>query len=120
MLIDSNIIIYSFSEEYGYLRKLFVSENGNVSEISRVEVLGYHGLNEKQRNYFLDIFSYSTVIIPTQEIFDKAIEIRQKYKMKLGDSIIAATALMHNLTLYTRNLKDFERVADLMCINPVR
>lgn len=117
MLIDSNIIIYSFSEEYGYLRKLLVSDNSHVSEISRVEVLGHHGLNEKQKDYFVDIFSYSTVVIPTQEIFDKAIEIRQKYNLKLGDSIIAATALVHNLTLYTRNLKDFERIKKMKYIN---
>lgn len=120
MLIDSNIVIYSLSEEQGYLRKLFVSDNSNISEISRVEVLGYHGLNEKQKNYFLDIFSYSTLIIPTQEIFDEAIVIRQRYNLKLGDSIIAATALVHDLTLYTRNLKDFERIKKLKCINPIR
>lgn len=120
MLIDSNIIIYSFSEEYAYLRKLFLRENCHLSEISRVEVLGYHGLNEKQKSYFLDIFSYSTVLIPTNEIFNSAIEIRQKYNLKLGDSLIAATALVHKLTLYTRNLKDFERVKRLKCVNPIQ
>ena len=59
MLIDSNIVIYSFSEEYNYLRALLVSEDCNVSEISRVEVMGYHNLNEKQKSYFSDIFNYS-------------------------------------------------------------
>lgn len=108
MLVDSNIIIYSLSEEYSYLRELFLREECNISEISRVEVLGYHLLNDKQKNYFLDIFDYSTVLIPTKTIFDKSIEIRRKYNMKLGDSIIAATAILYNLTLYTRNLKDFE------------
>jgi|SRR5690606_26815425 len=118
-LLDSNIIIYSFSDEYDYLRKLLIDENSNVSEISRVEVLGFHGLNEVQKKYFLDIFSYSTILVPTPEIFDKAIEIRQKYNLKLGDSIIAATSLVHKLSLYTRNLKDFERIKDLECVNPV-
>lgn len=120
MLIDSNIIIYSLSEEYNYLRELFVRKDCNISEISRVEVLGYHLLNEKQKNYFSDIVDYSTILIPTEKVFDKAIEVRQKYNLKLGDSIIAATALVYNLTLYTRNLKDFERVKKLKCINPVQ
>lgn len=118
-LVDSNIIIYSLSDEYKYLRKLFIDENANISEISRVEVLGYYGLNEVQKKYFLDIFSYTPILIPTTIIFDKAIEIRQKYNLKLGDSIIAATSLVHDLSLYTRNLKDFERIKDLKCINPI-
>lgn len=119
-LLDSNIIIYSFSDEYQYLRKLFIDENSNISEISRVEVLGFHGLNAIQKQYFLDIFDYTTILPPTREIFDKAIEVRQKYNLKLGDSIIAATAIVHNLSLYTRNLKDFERVKNLECVNPIR
>ncbi|SEM67807.1 hypothetical protein SAMN05216436_106185 [bacterium A37T11] len=112
------MIIYSFSDEYEYLRELLLDESSNVSEISRVEVLGYHGLNAIHKMYFLDIFSYMTVIMPTKEIFNKAIEVRQQYNLKLGDSIIAATSLVHDLDLYTRNLKDFERIEKLNCINP--
>ena len=119
-LIDSNIIIYSFSDEYDYLRDLVVNENANVSEISRVEVLGYHGLNRKQIKYFEDVFSYVSILVPTGEIFEKAIEVRQKNNLKLGDSIIAATVLVYGLTLYTRNIKDFERVSGLVCVNPIR
>lgn len=43
-IIDSNILIYSYSEEYKYLRELIWSEGVFASEISRLEVLGYHGL----------------------------------------------------------------------------
>lgn len=120
MLVDSNIIIYSLSDEFHYLRELILRENCNISEISRVEMLGYHLLTEKQRIYFSDIFDYSTLIVPTKEIFDKAIEIRKIHNLKLADSIIAVTALLNNLNLYTRNLKDFERVKKLKCINPIR
>lgn len=120
MLIDSNIIIYSFSDEYRYLRNLLVHEQANISEISRVEVLGYHKLKDVERKYFSDIFTYTSTIIPNREIFDKAIEIRQQYNLNLGDSIIAATALIYDLTVYTRNLKDFEHIKMLKTINPVR
>lgn len=47
-------------------------------------------------------------------------EIRKKYNLKLGDSIIAATASVHGLEIYTRNLSDFERVKRLKCVNPIR
>src|SRR5688500_9553130 len=96
-LIDSNIIIYSYSNSYEYLRELIIDENCKVSEISRVEVLGYHGIKKDEEKYFKDIFDYVHLIQPDQKIFDFAIEIRKKYNLKLGDSLIAATAAIHNL-----------------------
>lgn len=118
-LLDSNIIIYSYSNEYEYLRELIINESCILSEISRVEVLGYHGLKKVEEKYFEDIFEYAPVILPDQDIFDRAIEIRKKYNLKLGDSLIAATASVHSLEIYTRNLSDFERVEGLKCIDPI-
>jgi len=43
----------------------------------------------------------------------------KKHNLKLGDSIIAATALVHDLTIYTRNLSDFEKTSGISCINPI-
>lgn len=40
--------------------------------------------------------------------------------LNLVNSLIAATALIHNLEIYTRNLSDFERVKKLKCIDPIR
>jgi predicted nucleic acid-binding protein len=52
-------------------------------------------------------------------IADKTIDLRKTYrKLKLGDAIIAATALANNLTLISRNTKDFEDISGLTCINP--
>lgn len=119
ILIDSNIIIYSYLDEYRYLRKIIVQETTAISEISRVEVLGYHKLTGDELKYFESIFSFVNLIIPSPEIFDKAIEIRKLYNLKLGDSIIASTALVHRLSLYTRNTADFENIKGLECINPI-
>jgi len=118
-LIDSNIIIYSFSDEYAWLRNLVIDKSASISEITRVEVLGFGGLKKDQEMYFRDIFSFTPMIIPNLEVFDKAIEVRKKYNLKLGDSIIAATALVHGLDLCTRNLKDFDRIGALNCVNPI-
>jgi hypothetical protein len=118
-LIDSNVIIDSYLLRYEYLRKLFVPESTFASEISRVEVLGYHKLAEKEDLYLKEVFSVIPCISPSPQIFDAAIELRKKYNLKLGDSIIAATALVHDLSIYTRNLKDFEKIVAINCINPV-
>ena len=117
-LLDSNIIIYSCSNEYEYLREL-INESCILSGFSIVEVLSYHGLKKEEEKYFKDIFEYTAVILPDQDIFDRAIEIRKKYNLKLRDILIAATASVHSLEIYTRNLSDFERVKGLKCINPI-
>ncbi len=120
ILIDSNIIIYSFNNEYAYLRKIITDESTNISEISRLEILGYHLLKADEEAYFNDIFNFMTIISPSKETFDKAIDIRKLYNMKLGDSIIAATALVNNLTIYTRNTSDFKKIEDLKFTNPIK
>jgi len=119
ILLDSNIIIYSYQEEYSYLRKLFSDKTICTSAISRVEVLGYHRLKYEEEKYLSDIFTFIKIIDTSKEIFDKAIELRKQFNLKLGDSIVAATGLTHELTLYTRNLDDFVKIKGLSCINPV-
>lgn len=49
---------------------------------------------------------------------NQTILIRRQYKIKLPDAIIAATALVHNLILVTRNTSDFKNIPELQLINP--
>lgn len=118
-LIDSNIIIYSYSNQYEYLRSLFFKESAFVSEITRVEVLGYHKLTNEEESYFQDIFNFLPVISPSLQIFYTSITIKKTYNLKLGDSIIAATALINGLSIYTRNLSDFKKITSLKCTDPI-
>jgi len=53
-----------------------------------------------------------------ENIKNKAIEVRRNYKIKLPDALIAATALVHDLELITRNTKDFENIKELKVKNP--
>ena len=48
--------------------------------------------------------------------YDTAIiagELRGRYKLSLGDSIVAATVLSKNSILVTRNVRDFKKVPSL-------
>ena len=119
LLIDSNIIVYSYLPQYNYLKDIFINESVFASEISRIEVLGYHKLTVDEEIYFKDIFNFIPLIFPSPQIFDTAITIRKTYKLQLGDSIIAVTALEHDLSIYTRNLKDFDKINDIKCFNPI-
>ena len=118
MLIDSNVIIYASQPQYGDLRK-FVAENAPfVSAVSYVEVLGFHRLTAQEKTHYEEFFAASTVLPVTQSVLEQAIQLRQTRKMSLGDSLIAATCLVHGLTLVTRNVGDFSWIVNLNLLNP--
>lgn len=54
----------------------------------------------------------------SDDIVEKTIEVRRKYKIKLPDAVIAATAIISNYTLVTSNIKDFKSISDLEVLNP--
>lgn len=113
MLLDSNIIIYAAQPKYVALRNWLESQWYAVSDLSRLEVLGYHNLNQKHSEYFHHFFTYCYRYPISSEVVDKAITIRRNYAMSLGDAIIGATAFHHNLKLCTNNIKDFQAVKEL-------
>ena len=43
----------------------------------------------------------------------KTAEIRKAHKLKLPDAIIAATAIVYDLTLISRNVSDFKNINGL-------
>ena len=119
MLADSNLIIYAASGNYPNLVEWFAENKPAVSAISLVETLGYHKLKAEDKAALEIIFSELTVLYPTPEIFQTAVDLRQRRAMSLGDALIAATAIYHGLTLATHNTKDFERINSLKVVDPV-
>ena len=118
MILDSNIIIYSAEPEGEFLAE-FIEQNAPfVSRISKVEVLGFHRITETQKQFFVAFFVAAKVLDVTETVVDEAVRLRQARKMSLGDAIIAATALVHNLTLVTRNTDDFKNIEGLRLLNP--
>ncbi|MBK8704770.1 MAG: PIN domain-containing protein [Saprospiraceae bacterium] len=52
------------------------------------------------------------VLSLTDDVVQK---LRKQYKIKLPDAIIAATALVYDLTLVTRNISDFQKSEPGLC-----
>lgn len=58
-------------------------------------------------------------ILPiSQEICLKCAELHIPNQRDRHDALIAATALIHNFTVVTRNLKDFDGIDGLQILNP--
>ncbi|MBN1291776.1 MAG: type II toxin-antitoxin system VapC family toxin [Candidatus Latescibacteria bacterium] len=121
-LIDTNIIIYFFKDDFSEKEVERLSEifdtSFNLSVIAQIEFLGWRGFTEEQfiqASQFLD----SANIIPIDKnVAEQTIRLMRQQKIKLPDAIIAATCILHNFILVTRNFKDFTGVTDLTLLNP--
>ena len=118
MLIDSNIVIYASKPEHAGLRQFIAEHTPAVSAVSYVEVLGYHKLTESERQDLEAFFAAASILPLSDAVLDQAVQLRQHKKMTLGDSLVAATALVHRLTLVTRNTDDFDWIDGLTLLNP--
>ena len=120
MLIDSNLIIYAALPEYGELRR-FINENSpSVSAVTYVEVLGYHRLTDRQRRGFEEFFIRSPILPLDNDVLERATQIRRMRRIRLGDSLIAGTALQYGLSLATHNVDDFRWIDGLDILDPLR
>jgi predicted nucleic acid-binding protein len=118
MLIDSNIIIYAAMPEHTNLRQFIAEQTPAVSAVSYVEVLGYHKLTDSERQDLEAFFAAASLLPLSDAVLDQAVQLRQQKKRTLGDSLVAATALVHQLTLVTRNTDDFDWIDGLTLLNP--
>jgi len=121
-LIDSNVLIdYTAlrlpKKASDFVEALF-NTNFLISVVVKIEVLGFN--DAPQKLLAMEEFVNTAIVLPLEEpVTNQAILLRRSYRrLKLGDAIIAATALVYNLVLISRNTKDFENITGLELINP--
>lgn len=119
-LVDTNIIIYL---SQGKLRISDFAKRGGslyLSSITYIEALGYAFPNQEEEKIVAELCGMFERLFLTEEVERQTITLRKKYKIKLPDAIIAATAMAYKLTLITCNSDDFKQVSGLKVLNPLR
>ena len=121
-LIDTNVSIGYFGEKMPVVGLDFIDTVINlsvpqISIITTIELLGFNS-NSKEIELLKIFIENSVVFELSKEIVDATILIRKQKKIKIPDAIIAATALVFDLTLLTRNTEDFKGIAGLKIVNP--
>ena len=117
LLLDSNIIIGVVNERFDISQL----ENATllVSEITRLEIFGYHKLKSQEEKLLAQFFNNVECLHISKKIINQAITFRKQKSMSVGDAIIAATAIVFGLPLATANTKDFKHIEKIELINPI-
>lgn len=117
-LIDSNAISDYLGGRVSELALNFMDEvmdnQPAISVINRIELIGH---NHPELPQFLSAVACCNVLELTEEIVIRTISLRKSRSVKIPDAIIAATALVYNLTLVTHNFSDFRNIANLKLID---
>ena len=121
-LIDTNVISHLFANKIPHKGAEFVTGVSNtdfiISVAVEIEILTYNDRPEIMP--LIEEFVNLAVVLPLdKEVTKKAIELRRtNRRLKLGDAIIGATAIVHQLTLLTNNVRDFINIKGLKVIDP--
>jgi len=121
-LVDTNILIYSFSKVIPKKIQDIITpiylDSFNISVINQIEFLGWRELNDQEFNQAIRFINNARVYSISDRIVDETIKIRRDVKIKIPDAIIAATCLVNDFVLLTRNTSDFLTIEGLKFLDP--
>jgi len=121
-LVDTNILIYHTKGSQvteDFISKLLMEGAFNISILTKIEFLGWNRHPSEGFEKCRRLIEPANIYHVDDDIANKAIELRRKINIKFADAVIAATALLNNLKLATRNVDDFKAVVGLELFNPL-
>jgi predicted nucleic acid-binding protein len=120
-LIDNNVISNYFSGSFSEKVMLFIEDIidqiPNISVITVIEALSWRNPDKQKEAIVKEFIEDANVLELSPEVVSQCVKIRRSKKIKTPDAIIAATAIVHNLTLITSDT-DFKGIENLHLINP--
>jgi predicted nucleic acid-binding protein len=122
-LWDTNTAIYYLQQQFPPAAEKFIDDllkDGQpvISAITEIELLCWKTATDKDLELLHNFINDALVIELEQDIKIKTADIRKAHRIKLPDAIIAATALIYDFTLVTRNTDDFKNIEGIKLVDP--
>lgn len=120
-LLDNNAISNYFSGLLTAKGMTFMAEvfdqTPTISVITEIEALSWMN-PDKSKEQIVKAFVQDASVLPLgSAVVTECVKIRRSRKIKTPDAIIAATAIVHELTLITSD-NDFKNINGLKIIDP--
>jgi len=111
IFLDTNICIYLLNGDV-IVSEILQDQNIYISIITEMELYAYHGYSSSSLK-ILNSFIESVSIVNIEEgIKLNAIKIRKNTKLKLPDSIIAASALTYKMPIISAD-NDLKKIGNI-------
>ncbi|WP_340103336.1 type II toxin-antitoxin system VapC family toxin [Rhodohalobacter sp. 8-1] len=122
-LWDTHTVIYYLQQQFPpssekFIDKILDQSEPAISAITEIELLCWNAPKENDMVVIQNFIDDSLVFELEKNIKLETAKVRKASKIKLPDAIIAATAILYDLTLLTRNVSDFKNINQLNLINP--
>ncbi len=89
-----------------------------VSVITTMELLGWRGHSAQSRSDAESLLRGMGELGLARPVVEEVIRLRSQTAIKLPDAIIAASAMLENLSLMTGNASDFTAIPGLTLLDP--
>jgi tRNA(fMet)-specific endonuclease VapC len=122
ILCDTNILIEFYKNNpiiISQLRSIGLKQLA-ISNISQAE-LYYGAINKIELQKIKQHLRLLNILAVDEKVSHKFIELMETYslshKLTIPDALIAATAIIYDIELYSLNIKDFRFIKGLNCTN---
>ncbi len=122
-LWDTNTAIHYLQNQFSptaakFMDSVLQADKAAFSVISEIELLCWKDATQDDLRILRSFIGDSIIFELQTPVKLKTAEIRKAHRIKLPDAIIAATAIVHDHILLTRDMSDFKGIGDLKLINP--
>jgi predicted nucleic acid-binding protein len=101
-VLDTNVALYLLS---GRLVNPLPVGEFYLSIISEIEMLSFSAIGQEEESRIRQFVSQVTIVGLSEEVKQSTIEIRRKYRLKLPDAIVCATAIILDSDLLSNDVQ---------------
>lgn len=116
--LDTNVLIYFFKGDPLVVKILRerISQNSRffISTVTEAELFSYPEITSEELIKIEDILKTISIISVDSQIAKLSGFFKRKYNIPLPDAIIAATSYLTNSVVLTRNIKDFQKIQEII------
>ena len=121
ILLDTNILIEIYRDNVTIATAVDYIQEVAVCDVVRAELF-YGARNKRELLEITTDLEGLTVLSILPQISEMAVNLVKNYclshKLEFADALIAATAIFHNVELFTLNRKDFVFIPNLKLYEP--
>jgi predicted nucleic acid-binding protein len=121
--LDTNVLIGYLNDDKKVTEQLFAWRKDNkkflISVITEVEILSFPLLTPEEITTIQRFLQEFTIIPLDTQLARMAAEIRRNYKIKLGDSVVIATAKLTNSILVSLDKDVLKKAGTLIKVQTI-